>query len=119
MELILKTDPKDHIDKYLRVWNGLIGLTKKEFAVAVSLLELHAKISEDGVKEPYLSELLFSTSGLKKLKEDHSLNNSAWYMVKKALIKKSFLSNSEESFSINPKMIPCEELTFKFIVNAG
>lgn len=117
MDLILKTDSKDHIDKYLRVWNGLLGLTKKEFAVTRSLLELHIEIVKGGVREPYLSELLFSNNNLKALKVEHGLNNSAWYMVKKALIAKGVLYNSEESFSINAKLIPEEKLTFKFIIN--
>ena len=44
MELRLKTDKKDHIDKYLRVWNGLMKLTGKEFEVTKSLLELYLSL---------------------------------------------------------------------------
>lgn len=117
MELTLKTDPKDHIDKYLRVWNGLLKLTKKEFTVTKSLLELHKDITDSGVKEPYLSELLFSSNNLKKIKIEHGLNNSAWYMVKKSLVAKGVLESSDESLSINLKIIPQESITFKFIID--
>jgi len=119
MELKLKTDAQDHIDKYLRVWNGLMGLTKKEFSAAKALISLHTELKNAGISEPYLSEMVFSSSKLKKIKEDLGLNNSAWYTIKKSLIAKKVIRESEEALEINPRMIPQEVLTFKFEIVDG
>lgn len=116
MELRLKTDKKDHIDKYLRVWNGLMKLTTKEFEVTKSILELYLHVKNSGVKEPYLSEIVFSTKKLKPLKEVHKLNHANWYTIKKSLLLKRVLYENE-GLVINPKLIPQTELTFKFLID--
>lgn len=118
MELRLKTDKKDHIDKYLRVWNGLMKLTGKEFEVTKSLLELYLDVKNSGVKEPYLSEIIFSTKKLKPVKELHKLNHANWYTIKKSLLLKRVLYENE-GLMINPKLIPQTEITFKFLIDAG
>jgi len=118
MELTLKTDRKDHIDKYLRVWNGLMGLTGKEFAVTKTILENYLDVKDSGVKEPYLSEIVFSNKKIKPLKDVHKLNNANWYTIKKSLLAKRVLYDKEDvGLTINPKLIPQEKITFKFIID--
>lgn len=118
MELRLKTDRKDHIDKYLRVWNGLMGLTTKEFNVTKSILETYVDVKDGGVEEPYLSEIVFSNKKLKPIKEKYKLNHANWYSLKKSLLAKRVLYETE-GLTINPRLIPQTEITFKFLIDGN
>jgi len=71
----------------------------------------------DGVVEPYASRLLFSTETRKEIVKEVKISAPHMNNTFKALCDKQILSRqSDESYIIDPNLIPCSSLTFNFTV---
>ena len=113
MKLTARVDREKHIRLWLKAWNGGLQLTDKELELAGELLFRAMKMIDDGIKEPYLSELLFNTKTLTEIKVKLELSKQGYNNYKKSLIDKGVIL-VDGGYHINPKLIPQETLTFEF-----
>lgn len=102
------------IEAYLRIWNGGLQLTDKEFEVAVEILKLHDIYTEAGVQEPVASEMIFQPKNIKAIKDKLDVSKQSWNNYKTKLIEKKVLLSNNDLLIVNPMLIPKTELTFKF-----
>jgi hypothetical protein len=100
---------------FLQVFLAGQRLTKKELDVAASLVSRYAMFVKDGVKEPYLSILLFSTDVRKEVSEESGISASHLQNTLSTLQGKNVIA--KDKLELNPSIIPTEELTFSFKVN--
>ena len=113
MKLVAKVNRESHILLWLKAWNGGLGLTEKELELAAELLLRLMKMTDDGIKDPYLSELLFNTKSMGEVKAKLGLTKQGFNNYKKALKDKKVILGEKEYY-INPKLIPEASLTFEF-----
>lgn len=102
---------------WLAFLSGLTGFTQREMDVLAVIIDKRILLVNDGIKTPYLEELLFSSSSRKeycnKLKiSDFNLTNLLGSVRKKhAFIK------TDAGEDIDEKLIPAEETLVKIIVS--
>jgi hypothetical protein len=109
-----KLSRDDFIVAYLKIWNGALKLTDKEFSIVVEIVKLYMSYIDQGVKEPALSELVFRLKNMQKLREDLSISKQNWTNYKARLLEKKIVLGAKEGQILNPLLYPKEELTFKF-----
>lgn len=116
MILRAKVNNEQHVEAYLKIWSGHFNFSDVESKLMKEIVLLHQKYEKQGLKEPFLSEFLFTKLNvvLKKLK----LSRSNWYQYKNRLIAKDALIIDESSITVSSLCIPKEEITFKFEINA-
>src|SRR5690554_5048473 len=114
--LIAKVTKAQFIDAYLRLWNGGFKMTEKEIEIVKYILQFYEKVSNGGVREPYLSEIVFSSKHVSILKKECNLTKQGWNNYKKTLVLKKVLIEHDDVIFINPMLIPRTEITFKFII---
>lgn len=117
MELVVKVNKKGFILNYIKIFNGGLELTKTEQKYLALLLELYLNLLEEGIKEPYLSQLVFSKENTDKIKINLCLTSKGLTNYKIQLIKKGAIKEDDGACIVNPILIPKKEITFKFIVN--
>ena len=115
--LKIETNKDGIIDAYLKIWNGGIKLTDKEFDITKEYIRMYIDYTEGGVKEPYLSEMLFSSANTKRIKDKLNISKQNWNNYKTTLLTKKIFLIQGDLVQINPLIIPQDELTFKFIRN--
>lgn len=104
----------DFIVAYLKIWNGGLQLTDKEFSIVVEIVKLYMDYTEQGVKDPALSELVFSPKNMKKVKEVLDISKQNWNNYKNKLIEKKIILGDETGPTLNPLLYPKKEITFEF-----
>ena len=72
------------------------------------------RLYSDGVKEPYASQLIFSTDSIKRIKEDLKLSNQYYGNLREKLVKKKILIE-KDGFSLNPGVFINDSITFNFV----
>ena len=105
----------DPIIGYITLWNGTWKLTDMEISVLSELLKSYLKLKQEGLKEPYLSKFLFSTENKREIKnkiEDLSDQGFANYIA--SLKKKNIITEKNNNFIIDERVIPVKKLTFEF-----
>ena len=114
--LTTRADRDGIIDTYLKLFNGGLKLTDKEFAILKEFVKLHVSYMEEGVKEPFLSELVFSAKNIKQVKLDLEITKQNWNNYKQKLQDKKVILNIDGIYRVNPMLIPRQEITFRFEV---
>lgn len=99
---------------YLNLWNGDLRLTRSETKVVAVFVKRYLKLRKDKLPEPYLSEVLFSDSITKELREGLDMNRGNFSNYKKQIKAKGVIIERESKLSLNPIIIPEEEVLFKF-----
>lgn len=115
--IVLTVSRKQFFSAYLKIWSGGFKLTEKELKLLVDILEIRNKIVTDGVKDPYLSELVFSNKNINALKKKHELQKQGWHNHKNSLIAKKALFEHDDIIYVSPVLIPREELVINFKVH--
>jgi hypothetical protein len=115
MTITVKGSVLEVTKTFLQVFLAGQRLTKKELDVAASLVSRYAMFVKDGVKEPYLSILLFSTDVRKEVSEESGISASHLQNTLSTLQSKNVIA--ENKLELNPGIIPTENLTFSFQVN--
>lgn len=116
MELVAKVDKHRHITNWIRIWNGGIQLTEKEQVFFGEILSLAMTLKEEGIKEPYLGQLVFSTKEMDKIKTKLGLSKQGLSNYKMALRDKGVIVKNEVGdYFIPPQLIPEKSITFKFV----
>lgn len=116
MECVFRVNKRDYVSNYLKIFSGGLQLTNKELKYLEELVFKYITLEEEGLKEPYLSQIVFSretTSDIRKVLKvtPQGLNN-----YKSSLKSKRVIIGPEEQLTLNKKIIPQKELNFKFIV---
>lgn len=117
MEISANVTKTQHVDAYLKIWNGGLQMTPKELDITKAIIALYERYSDDNVKEPSLSEMVFSAKNLRVLKEDLEISKQNWSNYKTSLLKKRVLFSKNGDLRINPYLIPADTLTFKFNID--
>jgi len=117
MELKAKVDKDQFIERYIEIWNGSLNLTEKEIEVLKEILKKYLQLIKDGLKEPYLGELVLSPNGMSEIRKILKLSSQGMNNYKEQLKEKNVIKKVGDHFQINPILIPQKSITFKFIVD--
>jgi len=119
MELSAKVNKRDFIIHYINIWNGTLKLTDKEKDILYELLYRYINLMQQGLFEPYIGPLVFSKQSLSDIKKKLGISSQGMNNYKNQLIDKRIIKEEAGTYYIEPRLIPQEEITFKFIVNYG
>ena len=113
---VCKTTEKDLPVQYLKVLNGILGLTEGEIKLTSIIISKYRVYGKDGLREPYLSKFVFSTDGRKDIcAELDGMSNQNLGNKLKQLVDKGVLQNStEDGYTLHASLLPQSEITFKF-----
>lgn len=102
------------IKQYIFLWNGMLQLTTAEidllYTLIIKYFELKKVISSDNE----VFELLFSTRKRKEIKTELNISEQVFNNRFVALKKKGIIKTVNNSYKLDNKILPLQELTFKF-----
>ena len=110
-------DTNKVVSTFLRVYLANDRLTDKQLEVTTALVSLYAEYNSNGVKEPYASQLLFSTESRKSIIDSLGITAAHLNNTFNALATKFVLAKEHGKYVINPAIIPSESLVFKFKID--
>lgn len=119
MKLTTRTTTQGLPKSYLEVLNGTLKLTDKEVVLGAAIISRYLELSKEGLIEPFLSKLVFSTEERKSLCENmdglspQNLGNK----LKQLVNKKVLIMDKDDNYTLNRALLPDKELIFKFIVD--
>lgn len=114
---VCKTTERDLPEMYLKVLNGILGLTDGEVKLTSIIISKYRVYGKDGLREPYLSKFVFSTDGRKDIcAELDGMSNQNLGNKLKQLVDKGVLTNAEDGYTLHASLLPQPEITFKFEV---
>lgn len=105
---------KDLPKTYLKLLNGVLGLTDSELELTAVIISKYRKYGMDGLAEPYLSKFVFSTEERKVICEDLEISNQSFGNKLKQLIDKGVLIQDGQGHQLNSELLPVPEVTFRF-----
>lgn len=99
---------------YLVLWNGMLHLTEKELDLLEALVNKYIELNV--IKDrKYRYDLLFSSQILKEIRNKIGMKEQAFNNYKCALRNKGIIiTDGDGNPSLDPRVIPIEEVTFKF-----
>ena len=103
-------DVKHHIDLWLSLWQGGIGITSREKDVLTEFIEIHLLLKSKDIVEPYLSKLLFDSDSRKQVCTNLSISSFNLTNVLTSLKNKGCIIDEQ----ISLPLIPEKELIFEF-----
>lgn len=112
--LTAKVDTKGFVEAYIKLWNGGLQLTPKEVAVMSEIVLSYMVFNKDGVNEPYLTDLVFATKNVNRIKSVLDLSKQNWGNYKIKLKEKRVLIENGERIELNRLFLPKKEITFRF-----
>ena len=116
MKLVTHVNKHTHVLNWIRLWNGGFNLTEKEQAFFGAILEKYLTLIEDGVKEPYIGELVFSTKNMNEIKDSLNLTKQGLTNYKVALKDKGVIRKNDAGvWTVLPMLVPKTEVTFSFV----
>lgn len=102
---------------WLVLWQGALDLTVKEREVLAAILDKLIELRDAGIKEPYISKLLFDKDTRKQYCDRLSISGFNLTNLLSSLKKKSVIKEvSKGLYEVDPKVIPQKEVKFKFDV---
>jgi hypothetical protein len=108
----------DFIRHYLVLWNGMLNLTEKELDLLEALIEKYLELVEVIKDRKYLYDFLFSPSVQKEIRDRAKMKEQTFHNYKASLKAKGIIViDNDGNLSLDPKVIPMEEITFKFKIN--
>ena len=105
------------ISTFLSIYLAKERLANKQLDVATQLVMHYSTYINDGVKEPYASELLFSSDKRKEMCKELNIGAAHLNNTFKGLLKKEVLAQEGTKYIINPELLPSSVLTFKFSID--
>jgi len=114
--LIAKVDTVGFVDAYLKLFNGGLKLTDKEFSIMKEFILLRMQYSKDGAKGDVPRELVFLPKNVNRIKDKLAISKQNWGTYKDSLLIKKAIVQFGDVFDINPILIPRKEITFKYEV---
>lgn len=119
MRVSINGNTKEVVSSFLRVFLANQRLTEKQLSVTTELVSKYAEYIYNGVKEPYASQLLFSTDTRKGICADLKISPAHLNNTFNALTTKNIVAKEENKYVMNPSIIPTQKLTFNFIIEDG
>lgn len=108
-------DEEDLFNKCTSIWMRFMNLTKREGELYRILLKKYIEMIENGVKEPYISQIIFGTDFMREVRTEMNLTHQNFNNLKMSLKKKSIIFEEGDSYRINPAVAVHQEITFKFV----
>lgn len=119
----MKTKPKiikaslsyeSWIKQYVLLWNGIVQLTDSEMELLVEFIHTFLELKKAISNDDELFNSLFSTRKRKDIKEKLNISEQVFNNRFNALRKKGVILESNNTYILSNKIIPLEEVTFKF-----
>lgn len=117
MELTARVNRDEFIDQYITIWNGGLNLTDKEKEVLHKFLSRYLDMMANGLKEPYIGELVFAPKTVREIGVELGLTAQGINNYKAQLRGKGVILQVGDHYEIHPRLIPQTKLTFNFIVH--
>ena len=111
-ELILKVESIERV--WVNLIAGLSNLTDREIDVLVVILNKRKVLIKEGIKQPYLSQILFSTETRKEYCGFLGITEYNFTNLLGSLRKKNSLIKTNEIEDVHQRLIPAEEMLIKF-----
>ncbi len=108
---------EDFTRHYLMLWNGMLQLTEKELSLVEALVNKYLELQNVIKEERYLYEFLFSPAIQKEIRTKAEMKEQTFFNYKSKLREKGVIVlDKDGNPSLNEKVIPMREVTFKFKV---
>lgn len=117
MELIAKVNNKKFVEAYFSLWEGAIGITGTQKKFALAFLEEYRNLQVEKVPLKHLWKLLFSSETYARIRKENGWSNQGFSNYFAIMKEKKIFLTQEDGYIINPKFLPRESITFKFIIN--
>ena len=108
---------EDFTRYYLVLWNGMLKMTEKELDLVEALVNKYLELSNVITDRKYLYEFLFNNQTQKDIRLKIGMKEQTFHNYKTSLRNKGvILMDKDGNQSLNEKVIPVQEITFKFKV---
>lgn len=111
-EIILKVESIERV--WLNLISGLSNLTEREIDVLVVLLKKRTLLIKEGLKQPYISQILLSTESRKQYYLDLGITEYNFTNLLGSLRKKQAIRKVNDVEDLYHRLIPAEEMLIKF-----
>ena len=119
MHVNIKGTTNEVVSAFLRVFLANQRLTEKQLSVTTELVSKYAEYNSNGVKEPYASQLLFSTESRREICSELEISPAHLNNTFNALTSKNIVAKEGMKYVMNPEIIPTQKLTFNFTIEDG
>lgn len=114
MELKARVTKQQFVEQYVNIFNGGLQITKMEKKLLHEILHRYLTMLEDGLKEPYIGQLVFSQESMADIRDKLNMTSQSITNYKAQLKKKGILKQGEVGLEVDPILIPKGSITFKF-----
>lgn len=114
MELSAKVTKHQFIDQYINIFNGGLKITPMEKKLLHEILHRYLTMKDDGLKEPYIGQLIFSQESMTNIRKKLSMTSQSVTNYKGQLKKKGIIREGELGLHVDPKMVPQKTIQFNF-----
>lgn len=112
MKLKIKVkDSREHFNMWLTLFQSGSNLTDREKSILVEILVRRDELSKDGIKEPFLTKLLFDTDSKDIICKSLDISGFSYANALKSMKDKGIIS---EELEIESSLIPEDSLEFNF-----
>lgn len=112
MKLKIKVkNNREHFNLWLTLFQSGSNLTDREKSILVEILVRREELSKDGIKEPFLTKLLFDTDSKELICDRLLISGFSYANALKSMKDKSIIS---EGLEIESSLIPEDSLEFNF-----
>ena len=102
---------------WLTLISGLTGFTEREMDVLEVIIDKRIELVNNGIKQPYLSEMLFSTLSRKEYYSRLMISEFNFTNLLGTIRKKRGIVKLEDGIEdVDSRLIPATELLIKLIV---
>lgn len=109
-----KVSRKQFVSSYLQLWKGSFKFSRASYKLTGLLVMKYLELYETGLRDPYLSDTLFSTKVFQGFKSEFNNKSQVMYNLKRELKQINIISESGDGFRLNPVLIPVKSITFKY-----
>ena len=102
------------VKQYVLLWNGFVQLTDAEIDLLIEFITKYFELKKNITADTDLYELLFSTKKRKEIKDKLGISEQVFNNRFTALKKKGVILEIENTYKLSNKIIPLQEITFKF-----
>ena len=112
MKLKIKVqNNREHYDKWLTLFQSGSTMTDREKSILIEVLVRRNELSEGGIKEPFLTKLLFDADSRKIYCAELEVSTFTLANAFKSMREKEIL---DDAYNIQHTLIPQDSLIFEF-----
>lgn len=113
---VCKTTREELSTLYLKVLNGMLGLTDGELKLTACICDLYLEYGAQGLQEPFLSKFVFSTDGRKQLADKMEVSSQGLSNKLNQLVSKGALVKTDSDYHIHADLLPKPEVIIRMEV---